>query len=65
MNRGKVKWYNESKGYGFIEMENGEDIFVHRTGLKDPDSSLEPEQWVVFEIEEGRKGPKAINVEEE
>lgn len=62
MTKGKVKWYNESKGYGFIEPENGEDVFVHRTGLVDSYEGLEPDEEVVFDIKEGDKGLMAINV---
>jgi CspA family cold shock protein len=63
MTTGKVKWYNEVKGYGFIEMENGKDVFVHRTGLVNAYDGLEPEQEVMFETEEGDKGLKAVDVE--
>lgn len=62
MTKGKVKWYNEVKGYGFIESETGEDIFVHRTGLVSPYNGLQPDEEVVFEITEGEKGLSAINV---
>lgn len=62
MNKGRVKWYNDTKGYGFIEMENGKDIFVHRTGLVNEYEGLQPEQDVEFEIKEGQKGPMAVNV---
>jgi len=62
MKNGKVKWYNEIKGFGFIETENGDDIFVHRTGLHSSHSSLLPLQDVVFEIEKGDKGLFATNV---
>ena len=62
MKKGKVKWYNEFKGFGFIETENGEDIFVHRTGLHSSYSNLLPLQDVVFEIEKGDKGLFATNV---
>ena len=60
---GKVKWYNNSKGYGFIEQEGGNDVFVHfsailGTGYK----SLEEGQQVEFEITQGPKGPQAANV---
>ena len=62
MENGKVKWYNEAKGFGFIESKNGEDIFVHRTGLANPLDGLQPDQEVVFEIKQGDKGLVAINV---
>ena len=59
---GKVKWYNESKGFGFIETENGKDIFVHRSGLINPQKGLNPGQEVTFEIKQGEKGDSAYNV---
>ena len=62
MIKGKVKWYNPVKGYGFIESEDGEDIFVHRTGLVNSFAGLQPEQEVVYEKQDGEKGPSAINV---
>ncbi|MEA1878908.1 MAG: cold shock domain-containing protein [Bacteroidota bacterium] len=62
MTKGKVKWYNETKGFGFIETENGEDIFVHRTGLSNPYDGLQPDQKVIFETKQGEKGLMAINV---
>jgi CspA family cold shock protein len=62
MTNGKVKWYNEIKGFGFIESENGDDIFVHRTGLDGSYRGLQPEQEVVFEIKQGDKGLFATNV---
>ena len=62
MKNGKVKWYNELKGFGFIETETGDDIFVHRTGLHSAYSNLLPLQDVVFEIEKGDKGLFATNV---
>ena len=62
MTKGKVKWYNEVKGFGFIAMENGKDIFVHRSGLTNPFGGLETDQEVEFETKEGDKGLIAINV---
>ncbi len=62
MQTGTVKWYNETKGFGFIVNEEEKDIFVHRSGLKDI-RNLEPDQKVQFEIEDTEKGPAAINVE--
>ena len=62
MRNGKVKWYNESRGFGFIESNEGEDIFVHRSGLVTPFYGLEPDQEVVFEVKKGVKGEFAINV---
>ena len=62
MANGKIKWYNEVKGFGFIESENGEDVFVHRTGLNNSYDQLQPDQQVVFETKQGDKGIMAINV---
>jgi CspA family cold shock protein len=62
MAKGKVKWYNEVKGFGFIESESGDDIFVHRTGLSNSYDVLQPEQAVVFDTKQGDKGLAAINV---
>lgn len=62
MNKGKVKWYNEIKGFGFIETENGDDIFVHRSGLVSSFAGLSPDQEVEFEIKDGERGPVAIKV---
>lgn len=62
MAKGKVKWYDEIKGYGFIESETGEDIFVHRTGLENSFNGLETDQKVVFDTKTGDKGLVAINV---
>ncbi len=65
MAKGKVKWYNETKGFGFIESETGEDIFVHRTGLANAYDGLQPDQEVVFETKQGERGLVAINVKSE
>jgi len=60
--KGKVKWYNETKGFGFIETENGEDIFVHRSGLYSSYAGLDANQEVVFDTKKGDKGMIAVNV---
>jgi len=62
MAKGKVKWYNRVKGFGFIETESGEDIFVHRSGLANSYEGLEPDQEVIYEAKQGDKGLMAINV---
>lgn len=62
MSKGKVKWYNETKGYGFIETENGTDIFVHKSGLESAFAGLETGQEVVFDTRTGEKGLSAVNV---
>jgi CspA family cold shock protein len=61
---GQVKWFNEKKGYGFIQQEDGKDLFVHYTAIQgDGFKSLKEGQKVRFEIEETPKGPKAKNVQ--
>ncbi|MEW5745220.1 MAG: cold-shock protein [Nitrospirota bacterium] len=61
---GKVKWFNEAKGFGFIQQENGADVFVHYSAIKsDGFKTLAEGQKVQFDIVEGDRGPKAINVE--
>lgn len=62
MAKGKVKWYNEIKGFGFIESEDNKDIFVHRTGLYNPTENLQPNQQVSFDVKQGEKGLLAVNV---
>jgi CspA family cold shock protein len=62
MKTGKVKWYNEVKGFGFIATEGGEDIFVHRSGLNSRYGGLQPEQEVTFDTKQGDKGLFAVNV---
>ena len=62
MNKGTVKWFNNQKGYGFICDEQGNDVFVHYSGLNmDGFKSLEEGQAVEFEVN-GAKGPQATNV---
>lgn len=63
MNKGKVKWFNDAKGYGFIEQDAGDDVFVHFTAIQtDGFKTLAEGQEVEFEINEGQKGPQASNV---
>jgi len=60
---GKVKWFDAKKGYGFIEREDGDDVFVHFSAIEDEGfKTLEDEQEVEFEIVEGDRGPQAANV---
>ena len=64
MEKGTVKWFNAEKGFGFIEREGGEDVFVHFSAiLGDGFKSLEEGQAVSFEIVEGNRGAQAANVE--
>lgn len=63
MQNGKVKWFNNEKGYGFIEVEGGDDIFVHYTAIQGEGfKTLEEGQSVSFDIVEGSRGPQAANV---
>ncbi len=63
MAEGTVKWFNESKGFGFITSEDGGDVFVHYSSIQGNGfKSLAEGDAVSFEIEQGPKGPKAINV---
>ena len=64
MLNGKVKWFNDAKGYGFIETTEGKDIFVHYSAIqKDGFKTLSEGQSVLFDIVEGAKGPQAANVQ--
>ncbi len=61
--RGTVKWFNAEKGYGFISVEDGNDVFVHFSAIQgDGFKTLEEGQAVEFEITEGNRGPQASNV---
>jgi CspA family cold shock protein len=60
---GTVKWFNEKKGFGFLARENGDDVFVHHTSIQgDGFKTLSEGQQVEFEVQDGPKGPQAVNV---
>lgn len=61
--KGKVKWFNDQKGFGFIEREDGDDVFVHFSAIESEGfKSLEEGQNVEFEVVDGDRGPQAANV---
>jgi CspA family cold shock protein len=61
--KGKVKWFNDAKGYGFITQESGTDVFVHFSAIQGEGfKSLQVDQEVEFEVTTGPKGPQASNV---
>jgi cold shock protein len=63
MQNGKVKWFNSEKGFGFIEVQGGDDVFVHFSAIQGEGfKSLDEGQEVSFEIVEGNRGPQAANV---
>lgn len=60
---GRVKWFDEKKGFGFIEREDGDDVFVHFRAIQSQGyKTLAEGQQVQFEVEDGQKGPQAVNV---
>jgi cold shock protein len=64
MQKGKVKWFDTKKGFGFIRSEEGNDVFVHYSSIQSPGfRNLEEGQEVAFDITEGKKGPQAANVQ--
>ena len=61
---GPVKWFNDAKGYGFIQRDGADDVFVHYTAIQAPGfKSLQEGQRVEFEVEQGRRGLQAVNVQ--
>lgn len=63
MAQGKVKWFNDQKGYGFLSTDDGRDVFVHHSGINAQGFKTLPEGAEVrFEIEKGEKGPRAVKV---
>ncbi|CAN7458761.1 MULTISPECIES: cold-shock protein [Bacillaceae] len=63
MENGKVKWFNAEKGFGFIEVEGGDDVFVHFSAIQGEGfKSLDEGQEVSFDVEQGARGPQAANV---
>lgn len=66
MEQGTVKWFNNDKGYGFINRDSGDDVFVHYSAIQgDGFKSLDEGQHVTFDVEEGDRGLQAINVVKE
>ncbi|MBT8461983.1 MAG: cold shock domain-containing protein [Gemmatimonadetes bacterium] len=63
MSKGKVKWFHDAKGYGFIELEDGKEVFVHYSAINiEGYKTLAEGQEVEFELTDGDKGPRAANV---
>jgi CspA family cold shock protein len=65
MTKGTVKWFNEKKGFGFLSREDGDDVFVHHTSIQaEGFKTLREGQEVEFKVQDGPKGPQAVNVRE-
>ncbi|HER2959594.1 TPA: cold-shock protein [Streptococcus pyogenes] len=63
MTQGTVKWFNAEKGFGFISTENGQDVFAHFSAIQTNGfKTLEEGQKVAFDVEEGQRGPQAVNI---
>ena len=62
--KGKVKFFNDLKGFGFVAGEDGKEVFVHKSSLKEGET-LNENDSITFDVEEGDKGPKAVNVKKE
>jgi CspA family cold shock protein len=63
MTQGTVKWFNAEKGFGFIEVEGGNDVFAHFSAIQGEGfKSLDEGQKVEFDVEEGNRGPQAVNI---
>ena len=64
MERGTVKWFNDAKGFGFIQRQSGEDVFVHQSNIRaEGFRSLQEGQQVQFDVQKGQKGLEAVNVD--
>ena len=64
MAKGTVKWFNATKGFGFITTEEGQDVFAHFSQIQDAGfKTLDEGQKVTFEVEDGQRGPQAVNIE--
>ncbi|MEG0307984.1 MAG: cold shock domain-containing protein [Clostridium sp.] len=62
---GIIKWYDQEKGYGFISCDEGDDVFVHHSQIKEkgPNKDLHEGESVTFDVEKGDKGPMAVNIQ--